>query len=107
MSKPLCHTLLDSPLELGDMALVCPDVYKTLLKLQQIVKQKKAIRVDDKLSAAAKVSSFFSGFLACCECAEGCRGYFSPFLFLYPCLLNLSTCLRLCIYLSRHPCLFL
>lgn len=59
MSKPLCHTLLNRPLEVGDMALVCPDVYKTLLKLQQIVKQKKAIHADDKLSADAKVSYFF------------------------------------------------
>jgi len=54
MSTPLCHTLLDRPLELGDMALVCPDVHKTLLKLMEIVKKKRAILNDAALSADAK-----------------------------------------------------
>jgi hypothetical protein len=40
----------------GDLALVCPDVYTTLLKLKQIVKQKKDIRADAALSDEAKVT---------------------------------------------------
>ena len=56
MSKPWCHTLLNRPLEIGDLSFVCPDVHKTLLKLREIVKQKKAIVDDVSLSAGAKVS---------------------------------------------------
>jgi len=55
MSTPLCHTLLDRPLELGDMALVCPEVYKTLLKLMEMVRKKRAILKDAALSTDAKV----------------------------------------------------
>lgn len=57
VSKPFCHTLLDRPLELGDLALVCPDVYKTLLKLKQIVKEKKEIFANAALSDDAKVQA--------------------------------------------------
>ena len=42
---------------LGDLALVCPDVYKTLLKLKQIVKEKKEIFANAALSDDAKVAS--------------------------------------------------
>ena len=54
ISAPLCHIMLDRPLELADMALVCPDVYKTLLKLQDIVKKKRAILDDAMLTADEK-----------------------------------------------------
>jgi hypothetical protein len=55
VSTAFCHTLLDRPLECGDLALVCPHVYKSLLKLQKIVQQKKEILGDATLSDTAKV----------------------------------------------------
>ena len=59
-STPLCHTLLDRPLERADLALICPDVYKTLQKLEGIVEQKKAILKDASMSGDAKVPSCLS-----------------------------------------------
>ena len=56
MASQFCHALLERPLELGDMASVCPDVYRTFIKLQEIVKQKRVILADSALSADAKVS---------------------------------------------------
>ena len=64
MSKPLCHTLIDRPLELADLSLVCPDVHKTLLKLKHIVQHKKSIQEDAALSADAKVIGVFCFALA-------------------------------------------
>jgi len=37
------------------MALVCPEVYKTLLKLMEMVRKKRAILNDAALSTDAKV----------------------------------------------------
>ena len=55
LSTPLCHTLLGRPLERADLAMVCPDVYKTLEKLDAVVAKKGAILKDSALSADAKV----------------------------------------------------
>lgn len=87
-STPLCHTLLDRPLERADLALICPDVYKTLQKLEGIVEQKKAILKDASMSADAKVPSCLSlvwgGRMLMCG-KECCRPDGLRFLMCAPC----------------------
>lgn len=76
-STPLCHTLLGRPLERADLALVCPDVHKTLHKLEGIVQQKKAIVKDASLSSDAKVPNASFSLFSCmgrCLSILPCRG---------------------------------